>query len=472
MKVQISLIASLFLGLASPALCANPAANSYDPNDKVMAEALKLYNKGEVERAIPLFLQDLKENPNNGTAHYYLGMALKRSGADANAISELEMAAKLLPVGISQDLAKRALHGAFVEDPPPSSSNSGVAPVASGAAVPQQENFFSSIFNFFQPPSKTPKPVPKVAVAPPPPPSFMPLPDLSGALDGTKHWIRDQSKSIKKMIKNKPAQNARPQSSTNGDVIPMGEMLNLADDSRTLSSKLQSHPSGVVTFEQAPENSAEWDAWIRRFRRTFDSQVFRHLMKEAKSEKNGTASVIFSVDRQGHLRGCVYTATADTTLQNCLLQAIRELDQSYVLAFPPDSRISGWNFRMNWNFGKALAFVNAVRDARAKEAAKVAVIDVNAMIKQKQAEAALQAKAKLLAEKKKAALKTKVAVKTPPPPVVKTDVNAQLIKPVELKATPMKLSDMPPLPKNAPKLTTQDVDDFVILNKDVSGLFH
>ncbi len=83
----------------------------------------------------------------------------------------------------------------------------------------------------------------------------------------------------------------------------------------------------------------------------------------------------------------------------------------------------------------------------------------------------LAARAKKLAEQKRLA-KTKLALRVPPPPVVKTDVNAQLVKPVELKANALKLVDMPPLPKNAKPLTIEDMDDFNILNQDVSGLFH
>lgn len=75
MKTQFCLSALLLLGLSYP-----PQAGAFDPNDKLLKQALQLYNAGHVNRAIPLFLQDLKDNPNNGTAHYYLGMALKERG--------------------------------------------------------------------------------------------------------------------------------------------------------------------------------------------------------------------------------------------------------------------------------------------------------------------------------------------------------------------------------------------------------
>ncbi len=298
------------------------------------------------------------------------------------------------------------------------------------------------------------------------------MPDVGEAWKDTKHWFRSQGKVLRNIGK-KPS-DARQTSNGEPDIIPMGEMLNLADDSRKLAAQKQSHlGSPVVVFEQAPENSREWDLWISRFRRTFDAQVFRHIFKDAKDEKTGTASVIFSVDRQGHLRGAVYSATADDTMQQCLLKAIRELDKSYVLAFPPDSRISGWNFRMTWNFGKALTFVSRVREQRAKLAAQRTqiTIDTSALLK-KMKQDQLTAQAKKLADEKKRIAKTKLAVHVPPPPVIKTDVNAQLIKPVELKASAMKLSDMPVLPKSAVPLTSEDMDDFNILNSDLSGLFH
>ncbi|RTL36142.1 MAG: tetratricopeptide repeat protein [Candidatus Melainabacteria bacterium] len=462
MKTPICLAALLFVGVCFP-----PQAGAYDPNDKVLKEALQLYNGGHVERAIPLFLQDLKDNPNNGTAHYYLGMALKEHGADANAISELELAAKLLPAGVTQELAKKALHGGFEEDPIVPST-----PTAPAKAAPAQpQNWFSPILNFFQPPPKSAEPRAPVFVTP----SLPAFPDLvspmGDAWKSTKHWIRGQGKAVRSLGK-KPS-DARQTRNGEPDVIPMGEMLNLADDSHALPGHKQSHPGGVVVFEQAPENSLSWDNWIRRFRKTFDAQVFRYLFKDAKDERTGIASVIFSVDSKGHLRGAVYSATADDTLQQCLLKAIRDLDKSYILAFPPESGISGWNFRMTWNFGKALTFVQMVRERRAKLAAvppPVIKIDTAAMIK-KMKQDQLSAQAKKLAEQKRLA-KTKMAVRVPPPPVVKTDVNAQLVKPVELKANALKLSDMPPLPKNAKPLTREDMDEFNILNQDVSGLFH
>lgn len=468
MKTPICLAALLSVGICFP-----PQAGALDPNDKVLKEALQLYNGGHVDRAIPLFLQDLKDNPNNGTAHYYLGMALKEHGADANAISELELAAKLLPPGVAQNLAKKALHGGFLEDPVAPPVSVTAPKPAPAPAAPQ--NWFSPILNFFQPQS-APKPVEtkSTPLFSPGMPSFPDIGNPMGdAWKNTKHWIRGQGKAIRSIGK-KPS-DARQTSNGEPDVIPMGEMLNLADDSRNLPAQKQSHSTPVVVFEQAPENSMAWDNWIRRFRRTFDAQVFRYLFKDAKDEKTGTASVIFSVDRQGHLRGAVYSATADDTLQQCLLKAVRDLDKSYVLSFPPETGITGWNFRMTWNFGKALSFVQMVRDRKAKLAAAQQQppsieIDTAALIK-KMKQDQLAARAKKLAEQQRLA-KTKLAVRVPPPPVVKTDVNAQLVKPVELKANALKLADMPPLPKNAKPLTVEDMDDFNILNQDVSGLFH
>lgn len=128
---------------------------------------------------------------------------------------------------------------------------------------------------------------------------------------------------------------------------------------------------------------------------------------------------------------------------------------------------------MTWNFGKALTFVSRVREQRAKLAAQrnMITIDTAALLK-KVKQDQLAARLKKQAEEKKRIAKTKLALRVPPPPVIKTNVNAQLIKPVELKANALKLSDMPALPKSAVPLTSDDMDDFNILNRDLSGLFH
>src|ERR1700722_15881385 len=78
-----------------------PSAQSI-ASDPLIQKAIEYYNAGNLTQAIPLFVQDLKANPDNGTAHYYLGLALKKIGQDANAINELETAVKVCPAGLTQ----------------------------------------------------------------------------------------------------------------------------------------------------------------------------------------------------------------------------------------------------------------------------------------------------------------------------------------------------------------------------------
>jgi hypothetical protein len=196
--------------------------------------------------------------------------------------------------------------------------------------------------------------------------------------------------------------------------------------------------------------------------------VFRHVIKEAGPEKSGTASIIFSLDKDGHLRGCVYNATANDTLINCLLESVRELDRSYILAFPPDSYISGWNFRMRWNFGHALDVVKNIRQIKIDAVARARKRyqdQLNAQLLEKKRLEELAAKEKKLA-------KIKLAAKAAPPQmVVKTGVAGLVLpkpKPLELKAQQLKLSDMPPMNTN---LSDQEIDDLSIRAGDVSRLF-
>jgi hypothetical protein len=262
--------------------------------------------------------------------------------------------------------------------------------------------------------------------------------------------------------------------SNEGPIIHMAEMQRLVKESQKLDPSLQSHRSRVISFPQAPEMGEDWKWWIKRFCRTFDSMVFRHIAKAAKDEKSGTASIIFSLDKFGHLRGCVYNATASDTLINCLLDSIRELDRSYILAFPVDTRISGWNFRMRWNFGPALAYVQSVRQMKIDaltRARKLYQEKLNAQLLAKKKEAELKAKAGKLARQEKLAKEKNAAKMAASQVVIKTGVAGVMLpkpKPVELKAQQLKLSDMPPIDSN---LSDQEIDDLSIQAGDVSKLF-
>jgi hypothetical protein len=85
-------------------------------SNALLSDAIQEYNAGNLDKAVSLLMQELKKDPESGRAHYYLGSALKKVGADANAVHELEMAIKYCPPGTIQALAKQALHGDFKDD--------------------------------------------------------------------------------------------------------------------------------------------------------------------------------------------------------------------------------------------------------------------------------------------------------------------------------------------------------------------
>lgn len=436
--------------------------------DATVAQAIQEYKSNRLDRALSLLMKDLKEHPDDGTAHYYLGCVFKKAGADASAIHELETAIKLCPPGVTQALAKEALHGGFKEEAPVPPAVAGAAPAA---------NWFTPVLNFFHP---TPPPKPGSTPLPPAELGGWQMPDffspMKHSVKNAKTWIRlkipPNAFEPKAPVKVAPA----PVYDDSSDVIPMGEMQALVEDSRHREQKWQSHSTGVMRFPQAPENSGDWDRWITRYRRTFNNQLFRHLAKEARSETAGTAGIIFSVDKDGHLRGCIYESTADPILANCLLETIRDMDKSYVLAFPPNSRVSGWNFRTQWNFKKALMVVRLIRQHKAQAIAAVTKVQASLL----KTDAKLKPKVPPVAEKalaNKLAMQSTSAKISPPPLVVKTGVSGLVLpkpKPVELKATTLKLSDMPPLPPSDISSTTledKDIDDLNIMNSDISGLF-
>ena len=103
---------------------------------------------------------------------------------------------------------------------------------------------------------------------------------------------------------------------------------------------------------QAPEYTPEWDKWIAEFRHTFHKVLLTRLYQYSKHEVAGNASVIFSVDNRGTLRGSICEGTADDTLCYCLLQTVTDLDHTPMLKFPTDTSVTGWNFRMRFRFPK------------------------------------------------------------------------------------------------------------------------
>ncbi|MGH9548713.1 MAG: tetratricopeptide repeat protein, partial [Terriglobales bacterium] len=96
------------------ALCA-PAQES-KPDEQLSAQAqaklqaaIKEYNAGHTDQAATLFTELVKENDNNGVAHYYLSRRMKKLGQSETAVKELEIAAKLCPPSVMKELAKQVL---------------------------------------------------------------------------------------------------------------------------------------------------------------------------------------------------------------------------------------------------------------------------------------------------------------------------------------------------------------------------
>jgi len=427
-----------------------PSAQSI-ASDPLIQKAIEYYNSGNLTQAIPLFVQDLKANPDNGTAHYYLGLALKKIGQDANAINELETAVKVCPAGLTQTLAEQALHA-------------GLAPEKKAEAPPVWSSLMAAATgNLFG--VETIPTARGVSIKPP---------DLAGPLSDTikngKRWLKNGGPPAESSHR---VGGSRPYSVA-ADVMSLGDLMELANQSRSIDARWRSNPNGVVRYSQAPEFTPDWDHWILVFRKAFNRQLFRHLGKNYRDEKGGMASVIFSLDKEGHLRGCIYESTADDIVNQCLVETVREMNGTYILAFPPTSHVTGWNFRMNWNFARALAYIKASRERQAIAEAKARILTTEAKLKQKSLEAAQKAKAEKLAQLPD----KKTAAKIVPSLQVRQKVSALLMpkaKPLELKAVPMKLTDLPaaapplkPEPEASRSLTLQDIQDD---NMDVSDLF-
>jgi hypothetical protein len=410
--------------------------------------AVKEYEAGNMERAIPLLIQAVKEDDGNGKAHYYLGLAEKRLGKSADAIKQLEGAIKLCPTPMLQALVKEALSNGAAppaqqqgqqhsNDPFGWLSNIGsnVSGMFGGAQKPAAGNSADgSQWPWFRPPDL-----------------MAPVRDL---VKNTRQWIKS----------NGPAKSnggTAPPGSLAAGIIHMGELQSLVGESHT--ARWVSEPGGVQAFYQAPEFTPEWDRWIYQFRRAINIILTRHLLHETNGETEGTASVVFSLDKDRNLKGCVCSGTGDDTLKQCMVETIKELNHNKGLAFPKTA-ITGWNFRMQWDFGRLLSMIKLVRE-RQEEIAKLAMkkatttLDTNAKLKLAQE----GAKAKI--GKLSTSTRTKVAVRVATINV-KTELVGQILpkaKPLELKAIPLKLSDL--IGKNvAPPPDFADVVDAMYMD--------
>ena len=69
------------------------------PSD-VMRQAIDLYSQGRLEEAAQLMQKDLRDHPDSGVAHEYMGKILEKQGLDKQALQEFETAFRLIPQGV------------------------------------------------------------------------------------------------------------------------------------------------------------------------------------------------------------------------------------------------------------------------------------------------------------------------------------------------------------------------------------
>jgi hypothetical protein len=440
------------------------ATSAFADANALVDQAVSEYQAGKIDRAVPLLLQALKEDDKNGKAHYYLSCALRQLGQKEEAASQLEMAVKLCPEGMLQSLAKQVITNPnAVLDKPNQRQNT---PQNGGSwwdgILTAVQNSTAGLWKMM-PGAAAPSPSPNSSATPKSTGLFtFQMPDFTA---GIREMYSNTRKMIRTTFHGEHKDEARPGSNSAATVISMGLMQELASSSHEpdLANKV-SQPGGVMNYPQAPEFTPEWDQWIFRFRRIFNIVLTRHLLREAKSETTGTANVIFSLDNNGKLIGCIFSGSASDTLNNCLLQTIREIDHSRFLRFPASSRITGWNFRMQWDFGQLLTYIKLYRERQAqiqKLAAKQAALNTSAKIKS-------ASQASLAAQIKKLPPTKPQVAQTPPPLRVKTGVAGMVLpkpKPAELKAVPLKLSDL--IGRNvAPPPDMQDVIDAMNLDME------
>jgi len=409
----------------------------------VIQTAIKEYEAGNYEKAAQLLADDLKQNPDDGVVHYYLGLVKQKAGDDAGALDQLEWAARLCPPEMITSLTQQAMNAKGEKLPKIPRT---ITPKADWFGM-----FGNSVTQMFGG-SKEAKVNDSGDIE-------MPPPVLFGSMD----QMFDQGK---KMVKDgvKKAQGKPVYKSWAANVIPMDDMLALVDKSKAINaSKWGSHSDGLGKFRQSPENTPAWDAWIARFQRSFQHVLTGYLARDAKNQVTGRAACIFSIDNRGNLRGHIYASTGDGVLNSCLLKTIQALNHSRILEFPAESKVTGWNFRMTWNYGQILAYVRAYRaykaemEKRAQE--EIIAKQTEALLKAKQqAESDAKAqKLKLLREKQLARAKARLAeLKS------KSEVTGQLLtqlKPRELNAVAMSLND--PKLKSLPNVPSdQKIDPF------------
>lgn len=445
--------------LAQPTKTEKPESEKLDSKAAVN-QALKAYKAGRYGEAATLLAKDLKAHPEDGKTHYYLGLALKKQGYDMSALKQLEMAARLVPPEMISSFAEEKLDGL--------DKTKLVLP----AAPTKPKDWFSQMASGVTEFLGLTKPVPNTTTISPATSSSttasaspFEMPDFFSSINGA---IRNG----KKMIKSAAHPNGESSIRATGgpaEIMHMDEMLDLVDKSKSMNvPQWASHPEGLTVYHQAPEGIAAWDYWIARFKRSIQHLLLKRLSAEATDQVRGAAAVIFSVDRKGNLKGSIYASTADTVLNKCLIEAIRDLNHSRILAFPANSDITGWNFQMTWNFGKYLAYIQNHREQEKRAQINKEIVDMlikneelTARILKATHERELKAKMKKLAKEKEKATAARLLEQQRQ---IKTEVAGHVMtKPQEkeLRAVTLELNDITvktgdPLPQGDPFATIDD----------------
>lgn len=417
-------------------------------SNPTIKEAIKEYKAGNVEKAATLLQDDLQKNPGDGISHYYLGLLKQHIGDDAGALDQLEWAARLCPPEVLTSLAKQVAE-----------SDGERLPKVPSVVTPKAD-WFGMLGNSFGQMFSKEKPTAKVTTSGD---IEMPPPVFFGSMDDI--WKQGRNMVRQGVDKAKEMQGKKTYKSWAANSMPMDDMMDLVDKSKGIyASKWASHSDGLTKFRQSPENTPAWDAWIARFTRSFQHVLTAYLGQDAKNQVTGRAACIFSIDNRGNLRGHIYASTGDGVLNKALLKTVQTLNHSRILEFPAESKVTGWNFRMTWNYGKILAYIRAYRARKAmlEKAAQEEIIKKQTealLLAQKKSELdAKAAKLKALREKQIARAKARLLELQQ----IKTDVTGVVlpsIKPVELDAVAMSLAD-PKLQKQKLTPASPDFDPF------------
>ena len=432
-----------------------------DPKDPkgVLKQAIKAYEGGQFGEAAALLAGDLQNNPDDGQVHYYLGLALKKQGLDMKALHELEKAARLCPPQMIKRFADEQIGN--LDEPEPlgadqkNKSASGSAGSGGGDWLSNIGNGFSQMFGG-KPASTTSSAASATTngangstsnAAANSSNSFFPaMPDFMGS-------IKDAVKEGKRMLRqaqNKGQDHAASsvdfsrRQAGEAEIMHMEDMQNLVAKSHTMNVPAwSSDTTGLRSFGGVPDGP-QWNYWIGRFKRSFQHVLLKRLTANAADEVRGAAACIFSLDRGGNLHGQVYASTADAALNKSLVEAIRELNHSRILAFPAGTSFDGFNFQMSWNFARFMPIVQLHRQEIKREEevqALLKIVKEDAVVKAKLlAGEEKRAQAKKLAAEK--ALAAKLREKTP---LAKVEVSGQIVSrnaERELKAVALELKDL------------------------------